>query len=125
MNHGLPYDFEGSIVASLSHFYFAYLVCAGWNMMFFLWGVFKGNKENCLHALGAEKLLTQDISRIILPLPDNLCDLGHIKNAAYGSTAENTEMPASKESESVSSYNMLTEKCGSQGSSQVSKDLCI
>nr|GMD58496.1 DnaJ protein erdj3b [Ipomoea batatas] len=89
-----------------------------WNMMFFLWGVFKGNKENCLHALGAEKLLTQDISRIILPLPDNLCDLGHIKNAAYGSTAENTEMPASKESESVSSYNMLTEKCGSQGSSQ-------
>lgn len=82
--------------------------------MFFLWGVFKGNKENCLRVLGAEKLLTQDIP---MTIPDNLCDLGPLKSAACGSTTVHTEMPASKESESG--------ECGPQCSPQVSKDVCI
>ncbi|CAH9136836.1 unnamed protein product [Cuscuta epithymum] len=74
-----------------------------WNMMYFLWGVFKGNKENNLRVCGAEKLLTQDIPRTMPPIPANFCNLGPIVNAPIDSIDIPTETLASKVLEPVSS----------------------
>lgn len=93
--------------------------------MFFLWGVFRGKRANSLqHFPGAEKPLTQDIPMAATSLPENMFSPVPKLNSALGSAATNTEMSATKESESASSHKIVNGNCSIQSSSLVSRDNC-
>ncbi|KAL3650138.1 hypothetical protein CASFOL_006541 [Castilleja foliolosa] len=53
-----------------------------WNLLFFLWGVFRGKKESCLQQQMPESLnqicVPQNISPPIMSLPENRCSLRRI-----------------------------------------------
>ncbi|KAI3473851.1 hypothetical protein Pfo_028032 [Paulownia fortunei] len=59
-----------------------------WNMLFFLWGVFRGKKESCLQHM-PESLeqfnAPQDMPPAIVSLPENRCSLRPVGNDLPGS----------------------------------------
>ncbi|KAK4403774.1 hypothetical protein Sango_0746000 [Sesamum angolense] len=77
-----------------------------WNMLFFLWGVFRGKKESCLQMM-PESLnqccAPRDIPPPIMSLPENRCSLGPITEDLLVSedAAPVLEVPASEEIPSV------------------------
>ncbi|KAL0403358.1 UNVERIFIED_CONTAM: hypothetical protein Sradi_1976600 [Sesamum radiatum] len=77
-----------------------------WNMLFFLWGVFRGKKESCLQKM-PESLnqccAPRDIPPPIMSLPENRCSLGPITEdlLAGEDAAPVLEVPASEELRSL------------------------
>ncbi|KAL0452282.1 UNVERIFIED_CONTAM: hypothetical protein Slati_1206300 [Sesamum latifolium] len=77
-----------------------------WNMLFFLWGVFRGKKESCLQKM-PESLnqccAPRDIPPPIMSLPENRCSLGPITEDLLVSedAAPVLEVPASEELRSL------------------------
>ncbi|XP_011084637.1 uncharacterized protein LOC105166844 [Sesamum indicum] len=73
-----------------------------WNMLFFLWGVFRGKKESCLQKM-PESLnqccAPRDIPPPIMSLPENRCSLGPITEDLLASEDASPvlDMPASEE----------------------------
>nr|GMD02415.1 uncharacterized protein LOC109194010 [Ipomoea batatas] len=79
-----------------------------WNMMFFLWGMFRGKKASRSQRVpGVEKPLTQDILRAVAPSPENVCSAGPMENSVCSTPASDTEIPASKVSKSASSHKVV------------------
>nr|GMC58059.1 uncharacterized protein LOC109179093 [Ipomoea batatas] len=96
-----------------------------WNLMFFLWGVFRGKRANSLQNFpGAEKPLIQDILTAATSLPENMFTPVPKLNSVLGSAATNIEMSALKEPESASSHKIVNGNCSIQSSPQVSRDKC-
>lgn len=85
-------------------FVFAYsdhLVYAGWNMMFFLWGVFRVKKASYvqhMQATGKPFPVPQDIPKSSMPFPENVHCLGPVDNATSDNVSMDGEVIASKES---------------------------
>ncbi|CAN4085524.1 unnamed protein product [Withania somnifera] len=72
-----------------------------WNMMFFLWGVFRPKKVSCMqHMQATEKpsLVTLDIPKSVMPFPENIRCLRPVDNVTSGSVSLDGEVTASKES---------------------------
>ncbi|CAA0827983.1 RING/FYVE/PHD zinc finger superfamily protein [Striga hermonthica] len=81
-----------------------------WNMLYFLWGVFRGTKESCLRQM-PESLnqfsAPRNIPPFIMSLPENRCSLRPIPENLNGSKEAVTqvlEMPASEESQRLLSF---------------------
>ncbi|VFR01039.1 unnamed protein product [Cuscuta campestris] len=91
-----------------------------WNMMLFLWGVFRGKKANApslQHFPGAEKPISRNIA-MATTFPENIFSTVPKVNSACGSAACNTEMPII-ESESTTSRRSVNGNCSTQLSTQV------
>ncbi|KAJ8554166.1 hypothetical protein K7X08_024844 [Anisodus acutangulus] len=72
-----------------------------WNMMFFLWGVFRVKRASCMqHMQATEKpsLVPQDIPKSVMPFPEKIRYLGPVDNVTSGSVSMDGEVIASKES---------------------------
>ncbi|KAK4362773.1 hypothetical protein RND71_018014 [Anisodus tanguticus] len=72
-----------------------------WNMMFFLWGVFRVKRSSCMqHMQATEKpsLVPQDIPKSVMPFPEKIRCLGPVDNVTSGSVSMDGEVIASKES---------------------------
>ncbi|CAI9785545.1 unnamed protein product [Fraxinus pennsylvanica] len=71
-----------------------------WNMLFFLWGVFRGKKENCSQRLpesSTQFCTPPDIPPAIMSLPENICSLEPIAKvlSACDDVATSLEVSAS------------------------------
>nr|XP_033512248.1 uncharacterized protein LOC104097026 isoform X3 [Nicotiana tomentosiformis] len=72
-----------------------------WNMMFFLWGVFRVKKASCvqhMQATGKPFPVPQDIPKSSMPFPENVHCLGPVDNATSDNVSMDGEVIASKES---------------------------
>ncbi|MCD7455745.1 hypothetical protein HAX54_029422 [Datura stramonium] len=72
-----------------------------WNMMFFLWGVFRVKKVSCMQhmqATGKSSLVPQDIPKSVMPFPESIRSLGPIENVSSGNVSMDDKVIASKES---------------------------
>lgn len=67
-----------------------------WNMMFFLWGVFRVKKVQA--TTGKPSLVPQDIPKLVMPFPENIRCLGPVDNVTSGNISMDGEVTASKES---------------------------
>ncbi|KAK4436126.1 hypothetical protein Salat_0776300 [Sesamum alatum] len=84
-----------------------------WNMLFFLWGVFRGKKDSCLQKMPEsvnQCSAPLDIPPPIMSLPENRCSLGPITDDVLVSedAAPVLEVPASEELQSLLSSRALT-----------------
>ncbi|XP_016484104.2 protein PARALOG OF AIPP2 isoform X2 [Nicotiana tabacum] len=72
-----------------------------WNMMFFLWGVFRVKKASYvqhMQATGKPFPVPQDIPKSSMPFPENVHCLGPVDNATSDNVSMDGEVIASKES---------------------------
>ncbi|KAL3374135.1 hypothetical protein AABB24_005884 [Solanum stoloniferum] len=67
-----------------------------WNMMFFLWGVFRVKKVQA--TTGKPSLVPQDTPKLIMPFPENIHCLGPVDNVTSGNVSMDGEVTASKKS---------------------------
>ncbi|XP_055828848.1 uncharacterized protein LOC129896889 isoform X3 [Solanum dulcamara] len=67
-----------------------------WNMMFFLWGVFRVKKVQ--ETTGKPSLVHQDIPKLVMPFPENTRCLGPVDNVSSGNVYMDGEVTASKQS---------------------------
>ncbi|KAL2518516.1 RING/FYVE/PHD zinc finger superfamily protein [Abeliophyllum distichum] len=91
----------------------------GWNMLFFLWGVFRGKKENCSQHLpeSPKQFCTPpDISPAIMSLPENRCSLGPIAKdlSACDDVSPALEVSASGKLWSSLSSEVVNGDCGTK-----------
>ncbi|KAK6118468.1 hypothetical protein DH2020_047735 [Rehmannia glutinosa] len=95
-----------------------------WNMLFFLWGVFRGKKESCLQQM-PESLnqfcAPRDIPPPIMSLPENRCSLRPIAVDLHGSedAAPVLELPASEELRRLLSSRVANRDCGTKSLDQL------
>ncbi|CAI9755296.1 unnamed protein product [Fraxinus pennsylvanica] len=80
-----------------------------WNMLFFLWGVFRGKKENGSHLPGSSRQFCTppDIPPAIMPLPENRCSLGPI---AKDVSSRDDVVPEPEVSASGNLWSLLSSK---------------
>lgn len=71
-------------------------VYAGWNMMFFLWGVFRVKKVQA--TTGKPSLVPQDTPKLIMPFPENIHCLGPVDNVTSGNVPMDVEVTTPKKS---------------------------
>ncbi|CAK9166009.1 unnamed protein product [Ilex paraguariensis] len=102
-----------------------------WNMLFFLWGVFRGKRASCLqHMPGSTEQFScpQDISMATISLPENTCSLGPIDNSSSACDGACNVDVASEAHASIA-LPCLSEgingDCDTKVSSLVTKDECI
>ncbi|CAN4089362.1 unnamed protein product [Withania somnifera] len=72
-----------------------------WNMMFFLWGVFRVKKVSCMqHMQATEKPspVPQDIPKSVMPFPENIRCLRPVDDVTCGNVSLDGDVTASKES---------------------------
>ncbi|XP_060204114.1 protein PARALOG OF AIPP2-like isoform X2 [Lycium barbarum] len=72
-----------------------------WNMMFFLWGVFRVKKASCMQhmqAAGKPSLAPQDIPKSVVSFPENVHCLRPVDNVTSANVSMDGEVIASKES---------------------------
>ncbi|KAL7230297.1 hypothetical protein ACSBR2_008739 [Camellia fascicularis] len=82
-----------------------------WNMLYFLWGVFRGKKVNCLQDVSGfpkKYCIPRDLPGPIMSLPESICSLGPITmdlplRLKASSVGRESECPASMESPCLSS----------------------
>ncbi|TMW86679.1 hypothetical protein EJD97_021022 [Solanum chilense] len=67
-----------------------------WNMMFFLWGVFRVKKVQA--TTGKPSLVPQDTPKLITPFPENIHRLGPVDNVTSGNVPMDVEVTAPKKS---------------------------
>ncbi|XP_049393227.1 uncharacterized protein LOC125857667 isoform X1 [Solanum stenotomum] len=67
-----------------------------WNMMFFLWGVFRVKKVQA--TTGKPSLVPQDTPKLIMPFPENIHCLEPVDNVTSGNVSMDGEVTASKKS---------------------------
>ncbi|XP_027771013.1 uncharacterized protein LOC107014536 isoform X3 [Solanum pennellii] len=68
-----------------------------WNMMFFLWGVFRVKKVQAT-TTGKPSLVPQDTPKLITPFPENIHCLGPVDNVTSGNVPMDVEVTAPKKS---------------------------
>ncbi|KAH6771025.1 hypothetical protein C2S52_015828, partial [Perilla frutescens var. hirtella] len=68
-----------------------------WNMLFFLWGVFRGKKESSVRQMPESLTAPRDIPPPIMSLPENRCSLRPITENESGDVHAGLEVPASEE----------------------------
>ena len=110
---------------------FHYSSCTGWNMLYFLWGVFRGKKMNWLQdPSGTPKkyCMPGDLPTTIISLPETMRspgptegDLSTCSKAYY--VALGSECPTSVESPCLSSE-IINEDCDTSKSSLDPKGQC-
>lgn len=91
-----------SDVTSYSTIYSFFHVHAGWNMLFFLWGVFRGKKEPSLRQMPESTIAPRDIPPPIMSLPENRCSLRPISENASQDGHPGLKVPASEELQGLS-----------------------
>ncbi|KAL3342474.1 hypothetical protein AABB24_026479 [Solanum stoloniferum] len=67
-----------------------------WNMMFFLWGVFRVMKVQA--TTGKPSIVPQDTPKLIMPFPENIHCLVPVDNVTSGNASMDGEVTASKKS---------------------------
>nr|XP_010318291.1 uncharacterized protein LOC101244850 isoform X1 [Solanum lycopersicum] len=67
-----------------------------WNMMFFLWGVFRVKKVQA--TTGKPSLVPQDTPKLIMPFPENIHCLGPVDNVTSGNVPMDVEVTTPKKS---------------------------
>ncbi|CAA2963339.1 uncharacterized protein LOC111399148 isoform X1 [Olea europaea subsp. europaea] len=86
-----------------------------WNMLFFLWGVFRGKKENCSHLPESSKQFSTppDIPPAIMSLTENGCLLGPIAKdvSACDDVVQTPEVSASGKLWSLLSSKVVNGDC--------------
>lgn len=106
--------------ASWPTMYLCFHLRAGWNMLFFLWGVFRGKKESCLQQMPEsinQYCAPRDIPAPIMSLPENRCSLRPITENASQDADPVLEVPASEELRSLVSSRVVKKDCGTKVSS--------
>ncbi|KAI3471318.1 hypothetical protein Pfo_027981 [Paulownia fortunei] len=93
-----------------------------WNMLFFLWGVFRGKKESYLQHMPEsinQFCAPRDIPPPIMSLPENICSLRPISEDLHVSedAAPVLEVPASEELRRLLSSRVVNRDCGTKVSS--------
>ncbi|XP_057774074.1 uncharacterized protein LOC130993263 isoform X2 [Salvia miltiorrhiza] len=68
-----------------------------WNMLFFLWGVFRGKKELSLRQMPESTIAPRDIPPPIMSLPENRCSLRPISENASQDGHPGLKVPTSEE----------------------------
>ncbi|KAG6426633.1 hypothetical protein SASPL_110860 [Salvia splendens] len=74
-----------------------------WNMLFFLWGVFRGKKEPNPQKMPESTIAPRDIPPPIMSLPENRCSLTPISDNASQDRHPGLKVPASEELQDVPS----------------------
>lgn len=104
--------------------YLSYLLLAGWNKLFFLWGVFQGRRTGCMEPSSQKQIFSQKIPSAIMSLPENICSVRPVDKdlSECDESASVSDALASKEFPCLSSSRTSDGDCNIRVASHTPSD---